>query len=461
MNRGCIYISEFNSEEKLRSENIVTLPEISLFTKDSKTLVRNMDQLVITMLNEGDVLITKDKLPEEYLGFWRENICEIENVVPGEFAPKASNEIDDTYGSESKNRASSGFNDLSIYERSAYDKDIRRLLTDRKIVNYALVPDYYRMCSEAGVENIEPPLSLIRKLNSKVYSNELKYKFDLPAKGIHLTSVDEYETQIHQMLAEYGKVLIKDSMGVSGKGMLLIDSEGMAERLRVHFRKQEEKGKTEFSFILEPYLKRVMDFSCLFRIDESGGIEIDGFQKNESRGYAYQGTGPLSDEEYDFIMTSGYRDTVFKIAEDMASMGYHGYACIDSMIVEDRINQVIPLVEINPRMSLSRFNLMVSRKIGKSCRLGYVEGKRLEDVNTAKIITDLDSRKLLYKKQRGVGIIPLAPGIWDKDGMTGKRVRVYYIIAFDTEDEYEEILASWFTYCSRSICAGNFNKETT
>ena len=396
MNNGKIYISELNSEEKLRTEDAFTLPEISLFSKTSRALVRGMDALVITMLDPGDILVTAELLPQEYLDYWCENITEVKCLSP-------SGDMD------------------SIYSRLIHDSSMTDILKDREIINYALVPDYYEMCSILGIDSTEPPLSVIKELNSKVYSN----------------------------------ILIKDAMGVSGKGMLLIDSQGMADRLAVHFTKQAEKGRTKFDFILEPYLNRVMDFSCIFTIDTEGKINIDGFQKNESKGFAYHGTGPLTANEYEMIMASGYRDTVIKIAEAMADKGYHGYACIDSMIAEGDI--VIPLLEINPRMSLSRFNLKVSERIGRACRLGYIEGKLGDGVSVEQVLNELEDKGLLYTSCRGSGVIPLAPGIWNDSDLIGKRIRIYYIIVYNTEDEYEEILAAWFAYCSGSICAGNIN----
>ena len=430
MNNGKIYISEFNSEEKLRTEDAFTLPEISLFSKTSKALVRGMDALVITMLDPGDILVTAELLPQEYLDYWCENITEVKCLSP-------SGDMD------------------SIYSRLIHDSSMTDILKDREIINYALVPDYYEMCSILGIDSTEPPLSVIKELNSKVYSNKLKYELDLPAKGIRLKSIDEYEEKVGKMLEDEGRILIKDAMGVSGKGMLLIDSQGMADRLAVHFTKQAEKGRTKFDFILEPYLNRVMDFSCIFTIDTEGKINIDGFQKNESKGFAYHGTGPLTANEYEMIMASGYRDTVIKIAEAMADKGYHGYACIDSMIAEGDI--VIPLLEINPRMSLSRFNLKVSERIGRACRLGYIEGKLGDGVSVEQVLNELEDKGLLYTSCRGSGVIPLAPGIWNDSDLIGKRIRIYYIIVYNTEDEYEEILAAWFAYCSGSICAGNIN----
>jgi|GEM_PF-5594468 len=431
-----MYISEFDSESKLRDNNAFELPSLNIFSPSNRQLMRGMDGLTIAMVNEGDILVTSEKLPEAYLDYWGREICSLQN-----YSPSATGFEGDAES-------------ISIYSRLAEDETARKMLKSSKIINYALVPEYYEMCEEVGIECEEPKLSLIRELNSKAYSNMLKEKFDLPAKGVRVRSIDEYEEVTAEMLKEHGSVIIKDVMGVSGRGMLLIESAKTAERITSHFKKQQEDGRTDFDFILEAALDRETDFSCLFQIDKEGRANIDAYQKNYSKGYAYLGTGPLEQSEYALISASDYSDTVMKIADDMARQGYHGYACIDSMISKGF--EIIPLLEINPRMSVSRFNFALQEKIGRDCRLGYTEGKRNEsgDTNTEKILKSLDDEGILYTRKRGKGVIPLAPLTWDGADAEGLRVRIYYVIAAGTQEEYEEILAAWLAHCSGSICAG-------
>lgn len=466
-----ILISEFNSEEKLKPKNAFSLPEFSLFAKSNDLLMRGMDQLLITMADAGDIVVTSEKMDEEYLEFWNKEICPVKCVSPAKVFMTVEN------GSSARN-VMTVEDRSSIYHRVLADNDLKQLLQENHIENYALVPDYYEMCSKLGLPCDAPSLDLVTELNSKVYSNEIKYKFDLPAKGIHLKSVEDYEDWItkymksenelqnqhngsEKSLNYNGKWLIKDAMGVSGKGMLLLDSPGIADRLLLHFKKQEMQGAEIFDFIVEPYLKKKIDFSCLFTIykDKKSGngftVTIDGYQKNESKGFAYRGTCLLEPEEMELITNSGYEYKVRRIAEDMAARGYWGCGCIDSMITED--DRVIPVLEINPRMSMSRFNMKMTDKVRRKCQLGYFEGKVTaeEPVILNRVINDLRYQFTLYNKGGGIGVIPLAPEIWTNKKAPGQRVRIYYIIVYDTQENYEEIFDAWFLYCSRSICAGN------
>lgn len=425
-----IYISEFDSESRLRNDKSCTLPVIDIYAAANKLLMRGMDGLMLSMAEEGDIVVTAEKLPDAYLAYWQREICRAEN-----YSPKRKD-------------TESG---LSIYEILAHDEKVGSMLRERSIVNYALVPGFYEMCKILGIESDEPDLGTVTLLNSKSYSNELKERLGLPAAGIRVRSLEEYEEAASDLLAEYGRVLIKDVMGVSGRGMLLIDSRSMADRLAAHFKKQQDSGAKEPDFILEPVLEKDMDFSCLLQIEKTGGIITDGYQKNLSKGFSYLGTEPLSAEELALIIDSAYSETVMEIARDMYELGYHGFACIDSMISE---GQVVPLIEINPRMSLSRFNLVMQERLGIKCRLSYAEGRRTEEICTEKLLGMLDDEGILYTSGRGKGVIPLAPCTWDAPDAAGKRVRIYYLIAADKQEDYEEILASWLAHCSGSICAG-------
>ena len=425
-----IFISEYESEERLREPDSFSLPAPLFASRPHQVLMKGIDGLTIAMAKDGDTLITRTPLSPVYQNYWNKEIAAVNYRSPGVNSDETE----------------------SIYERLRKDKDSHELLKQGHMEHYALVPEFYDLCQALEIPVSAPPLSLIQKLNGKSWSNELKWKYDLPARGIHVSSVAEYEEAARTMLAENGRVLIKDSMGVSGKGILLIDSPKMAERLAVHFRRQEEKGRRQFDFVLEPCLDRKTDFSCQFQIERSGKLVINGYQKNRSKGYAYLGSMPLGEAEYELLQKAGYPEVITWIADEMASLGYYGYACIDSMITAE--DQVIPLLEINPRMSMARFNLVLGEKLHTQCSLGYTEGVSHGECSVSDVLTELEEAGILYTKARGCGLIPLAPNTWALPECEGTKVRIYFVIAYDNKDDYETILDSWLGYCARRICTG-------
>ena len=123
------------------------------------------------------------------------------------------------------------------------------------------------------------------------------------------------------------------------------------------------------------------------------------------------------------------------------------------MIVDE--NRVIPFVEINPRMSMGRFNLKLQKRFGKNSTLGYVEGMRNEAYSVSELFDDMKRKKILFTKDSPKGVIPLAPCTWFLDECANQRVRVYFAIIYDTDDEYKEIYDTWLGHCSGSICTGH------
>ena len=433
---GRILISEFEAEERLRKEDSYSLPALALFERRNDLLLQGMDALTIAMVEEGDILVTRIPLSQPYLHWWKENICRVANISPDPVLKGSEDAAGRT----------------SVYQLLQGDNSLHALLKNHAVVNYAAVPEYYMMCRTVGIAVREPDLSVVEELSRKSWAAELRNRLGIPPYSVCAASPQEYDACVHEMLARYGSVLIKDSMGVSGRGILHVDSVKTAERISRHFQKQKEEGKTVFDFVIEPYLNKKMDFSCQLHIDCNGAVTIDGYQKNTGRGFGYRASGALSENERKRISDSGYRDVVNQIANAMAEAGYFGYACIDSMITDE--DAVIPLLEINPRMSMGRFNLMLQKKTGKNCRLSYAEGKRRETGDCETFLSDLENIGLLYSRQHPSGIIPLAPATWQKRECAGKRVRIYYAVVYDTEEEYETLLDSWLAYCARCICSG-------
>lgn len=434
LNVNRIFISEFDAEERLRKANSFSLPALSLFARRNDLLLQGMDGLAIVMAEDGDRLVTRVPLAPAYLHWWSETFCRVKNISPD------------------WNRQSEPAEQMTIYRILQKDSNMHELLKTGKLINYAAVPDYYELCEALAIACTEPPLSAVETVSRKSWTAALRNRLFLPPHSVCVTSPAEYDRCVHAMLEKYGSVLIKDSMGVSGRGILPIDSVKTAERLSLQFHRQEEEGKKQFDFVLEPYLNKAMDFSCQFQIDPSGNLTIDGFQKNTGKGFGYRSSCGLDASEQNRILSSDYLSTVSAIAKAMAEAGYFGYACIDSMITEEEI--IIPLVEINPRMSMGRFNLALQKKTGKNCRLSYVEGTRSEAGASEQFLSDLEALGLLYTAAHPSGIIPLAPSVWQRSECAGKRIRIYYAVVYDTEEDYETLLDSWLAYCAGGICSG-------
>lgn len=411
-----VFIAEFNAEEKLKTGSEYSLPSFSFPNKIANSLIDGMDGLLTCMLNEGDCLITKYKLSSEYLDYWNNNLFEIQNIGL----------LDDEFPDE-----------RNVYKLISERADICSLIKGKSIVEYSNDPDYELVASKIDLNEEINNQDIIRRINKKSYSNELKIKYGLNGAGICVDSIESFEAESTKMLNKVGKILIKDSLGVSGKGLQIIENVSQIERLVRHFKKQKEHGKQIFDFVLEPFLDKKIDFSCHFYIDRKGAVSIQGFQKNNNKGFAYKESVSLDDDEKKYIESSGYCQVIQTISKDLYDLGYSGFVCVDSMILSN--GEIVEIVEINPRMSMARFNLNMQKITEKKCCLSYSDISFSQNYHIEDFLGDLTDENILYSKSNS-GIIPLAPGTWSIERFGDNKnlnLRVYYLFVYDSEDKLD------------------------
>lgn len=412
------FIAEFNAEEKYKTGEEYSLPSFSFPGKIVDSLHDGMDGLLLCMLEEGDSLITKYKLPSKYLTYWKNNFFGFNNIGL----------LDET-----------DIDDKNVYQLIGESQEMCKLLEGKTLIEYSNNPDYCLLASKNAAFEKPMDSEIIRTINKKSFSNTLKLKYGLNGAGINVTSIEAFELEAKGLLKTSGKILIKDSLGVSGKGIQIIESEMQIARLVKHFKKQKESGKQIFDFVIEPYFNKKIDFSCHFHIDKNGNATIQGYQKNNNKGFAYKESVSLVDAELLLIESSDYKSAIHTVSKELFDMGYNGFVCLDSMILEN--DEIIEIVEINPRMSMARFNLNMQKKVGRLCCLTYSDVSFANDYYIDDLLDELYKNDLLYSKG-GKGVVPLAPGTWSIhrfEGNKGIKLRAYYLIVYDSEDEMKSM----------------------
>lgn len=388
-----IYLGSFNAESYFSDGQYCKLP---LFSMESQmnSLFNSMDELMLPMLEKNDVIITRYGMDASYKDYYES--------VFYDFTTYSCLSVEEDIHRE-----------YSIFQliQTKKDKNIIDCLTDTKnqIIEYSLIPDCYELYDHLGLKVNKPKKDIIGLVNNKAYSNELKYKLDLPCKGIIVNSIEEFVHTSYEMLSRYSSILIKDIFGVSGQGILVIQNDYMVKRLEKHFEKQE---CDKFTFLLEPYLHKQRDFSCQFTIDYNGNVTIQGYQENNNRKFTYLGSSNLSSDTIEQWNTN-YMEVIDTIAKSMYMDGYHGLVCVDSMILND--HTMIPLVEINARLSMGRFNLMTCNRLKQydtQCSLIFFKIRKKKEITYDQLMQQLESDHILYQKGDSSGVIPMAPNTW-------------------------------------------------
>ena len=143
----------------------------------------------------------------------------------------------------------------------------------------------------------------------------------------------------------------------------------MLKRVARHLGKQEKKGK-QTQFLLEPLLAKETDFSCQFKIDPTGKLEIVSVQVMRNAGFAFAGIATADAYFYQQLTNAGYFAQVEAIATALFQEGYHGPVCLDSMTLTD--GSIVPVVEINARKSMGLVNHFVDQYLRRFDMQGSV-----------------------------------------------------------------------------------------
>ncbi len=202
-----------------------------------------------------------------------------------------------------------------------------------------------------------PSHELVAEINSKTYSTKLSQTWDPEYRGKALTSSKEIMVEGELLMQDFRRIVLKESFGVAGNGNLIIDSEKSLQQLKKHFTRQEGKNK-QVALIMEPFLDKIIDFSSHWEISPDGTLTFLGFQEMINEGFAFNQIRPLNVQWEDLIQQSDYISTINKALQSLHKKGYFGPVCFDSMILKNR--SIVPIVEINARMSMGLINLRLN-----------------------------------------------------------------------------------------------------
>ena len=196
-----------------------------------------------------------------------------------------------------------------------------------------------------------PDWQIVKRVNSKQFSFEKSPR--LPQATL---LSDEIQTR-HWLQSAKGKKVLKTCFGVSGKGHLLIDERTSWEKIHSFAVKEWNK---QLPVIAEPWVKRVLDFSTQWHIDQTGNLSYIGptICKNDDRGrYQFNLVGDeksLFPTHLPFLLE--HKKAVEDILRSIAKMGFFGNIGIDAMLytLDENPDRILlhPVVEINARKTM-------------------------------------------------------------------------------------------------------------
>lgn len=396
--------------EKFWSEGEAQLPKIRDTQADNCILV--MDELLSVLGNPGDALLTRFRISREQIDYFNDIGIGVSQYISLE---KASEKRDILW-------------DISkdVFSLACMDNYEIEIEPACVLMPFSILENTRRMASKYALGSRFPDYEIVRKVNGKLFSTKLNRELGLFGKGCIVVSLEELVKKGDELLAA-GPFLIKENYGVSGKGNMIVESQGRFESIIKYLKKQEEMGE-KIEFVLEPLIKDKLDFSTQFEIERDGSIRFSSVQVLYNDGFSYKGSVEASRDLIKYLLSYGYFGSLERVGKCLYEQGYFGPVCIDSMVVDKK--EVYEVVEINARMSMSYIKHSLDNEFGDELEhyFTYYNLKIPSSFQYADLLGRMQQEGILYRKKKG--ILPLTSGMMvvnKKSGSSFYRGRLYFM----------------------------------
>ncbi|GGH62950.1 phosphoribosylglycinamide formyltransferase 2 [Paenibacillus silvae] len=342
-----VYLNNFEVEQYWEDPEILKLPSLSIGS--AADVVHRMEELGVFLAGDQDIVLLKSLPSPDFisaaqaLGFGRSRYI----------APVHNNP---------------GLNiTASLLQCSATMDKLRELAQTAEspvfLVPFGTSEREEELSHLTGIPLAVPSSMIFRQVNDKGYSRRLNKRLDIrQIPGVECASLEELASGFEQLkfvLEQGGRLVLKDSMGVSGKGITVIPDEARFQKCMSMLEKQAgKKGIRKINYVLEQWIDKICDLNYQILIDQSGGVEFLGVKESLVEQGVHQGhlmPSRLSEAQLGVI-----REAAIRIGEALYQDGYYGIAGMDAILDED--GTIWPNLEINARFNMSTYQLNIQQQ---------------------------------------------------------------------------------------------------
>jgi hypothetical protein len=156
-----------------------------------------------------------------------------------------------------------------------------------------------------------------------------------------------------------GPVVVKDSYGVSGKGLIVLDTPAKRDRL-VHMvrRRADRAADPRLDVVVEEWLPKRYDLNYQLSIDRAGGVHLDFVKRALTQNGVHKGhlmPAALSSDQHALIAR-----TARALGSRLYLDGFFGVVGIDAILTID--GRLYPALELNARLNMSTYQGTVTER---------------------------------------------------------------------------------------------------
>jgi hypothetical protein len=213
-----------------------------------------------------------------------------------------------------------------------------------------------KIIAQTGLKSLGPSAAICERVNSKIYSrrigNELGLRTVPGTECGSIAALEECLGRFASHLSERRSVVLKEAMGVSGKGLYVADT-NVKLRQVIGLIKRKAKPEDEVSFVMEVWIDKLKDINYQIFISPSGETRLLAIKEIVTRDGVHLGHRFPAD--LTAAQIACYEEAAAAVGARLFEDGFTGLAGIDSII--DREGDVYPVLEINARLNMSSYQL--------------------------------------------------------------------------------------------------------
>ena len=386
--------------------------------KNEDVIVNHIEELNLLLTRKTDYVILRKKPDSEYINY----LTQLGFEIPTILCPSVQNE------------------EKSISELVLDDKELLKRLSEINgnhvvyFVPYGVSEFEEKIATLCGMKLIGGSNQQSVRVNNKIFSKNVAHELGFPAAEEYIcTSVDEIKDAYGKLTSKYEKVIIKMPCNSSGQGMWVIENENKLNTVCLVIRRISGKIKND-KWIVEGWIEKELDLNMQVYVSDKGDVETFSVKEQLVHETLYVGSvmpSRLTNAQYEKCIYYGD-----KIGEYLFQQGYNGVFGIDALV--DKNEQVIPIIEINGRFTLSTYISFIENKYPlKKIYAFYKRFKVKDKLNFYVLKNMLEDKKLLF--DGGQGIIIYNSATVDSELAEG-HVRVFCLAIADNYDDIKKIV---------------------
>ncbi|KWT58285.1 hypothetical protein ADL21_29650 [Streptomyces albus subsp. albus] len=303
-------------------------------------VVNSMDEFAMLLAGEGDHVVLKARPDAGYLAYLRGLGLALPTVhVVAESDPVRTVSQDALADPALQSALAQAGDGLMLYAHGV--STVEEELAER-----------------TGLPLAHPTAAVCKAVNSKIYSRRVADELGIPqARGWACDTVVELSRAVEEareLLAQGRKLVLKDAYGVSGKGIMVIESERRLDRVhRMVLARAETAGSDRAGLVLEEWVTKQADLNYQVTVGRDGAVRFDFVKEAITENGTHKGhrmPARLTPGQLEQITDAGLR-----IGARLAADGYFGVAGMDALLLPD--GSVFPVIEINARNNMSTYQV--------------------------------------------------------------------------------------------------------